>query len=558
MREATLRRKTADDHTREKLTDSGKTVIFDQPIRSRFTIVKFPEMRSILSMAVFIVMLNGCVGSDVRDPSGYLVVGIESNPAQLDPRYATDANSSRIGSLIYSSLLRLDLNFRWIGDLAESWEMPDPQTFVFHIRQGVTFHDGQPLTAADVKYTYDSILDPHNLSPKRGPLKVVHSVDRLGPYTVRFRLTAPHAPFLEHCTIGIVPAGTATSSNKKGTLPPPGSGPFVLAGIDSGEKLLLRANSSYWEGKPPLAGVVFNIVPDAIVRVLEFRKGTIQLLQNDIEPDTLPWIESNTDAVVQTRQGTTFQYIGINLAHPILKHQKVRQALAHALDREAIIRHILQGQATPANSLLSPLHWAHDDTIPHWSFNPAKATQLLDEAGFRDPDGDGPQPRFKLSFKTTNIDLRRRIAEAFKEQLGKVGIELEVRTYEWGTFYSDIRKGNFHLFSLAWVGILDPDIYYNIFHSSSFPPHGDNRGRYRNDAMDALLEEGRRENDADQRKRLYKKVQQLSQEELPYIPLWWSKNVVVRKPEITGFIPYPDGDLFSLKNTSLAEPPPVK
>jgi peptide/nickel transport system substrate-binding protein len=507
-------------------------------------------------LAIIVTLHTGCrIGSEAKAPLDYLVIGIESNPSHLDPRYATDANSARISSLIYSSLIRLDEKARLVGDVAERWTMIDAQTYNFQIRSGVTFHDGRALTARDVKYTYDSIMDRRNRSPKRGPLRVLKSVEQLGTQQIRFHLSEPHAPFLEHCTIGIVPVENGTLGENGSNHVPPGSGPFALAGINPGDKVYLKANSSYWEGKPRLAGVAFQIVPDAIVRVLEFKKGTIQLLQNDIEPDTLPWLEKNTDAVVETNPGTTFQYIGINLTHPILKHREVRQALAHAIDRDGIIRHILKDQATAANGLLSPLNWAHDDSVPHWPFDPAKAQRLLDQAGYPDPDGEGPRPRFKLSFKTTNIDLRRRIAETLKEQLSRVGVELEVRSYEWGTFYSDIKKGNFHLYSLAWVGIADPDAYYNIFHSLSVPPNGDNRGGYKNPSVDHLLEHGRRESDSGQRKALYHQVQQIIHEDLPYIPLWWVKNVVARKPNIVGFTPYPDGDLFSLRHTSLRQAP---
>jgi peptide/nickel transport system substrate-binding protein len=240
----------------------------------------------------------------------------------------------------------------------------------------------------------------------------------------------------------------------------------------------------------------------------------------------------------------------MNLQHPILRHQKVRQALALAIDREAIIRHLLKDQAVPATGLLSPLHWAYEGAIAAWPHDPEKAKKLLDEAGFADPDAAGPGVRFKLSFKTTNIDLRRRTAEAFKEQLQRVGIELEIRTYEWGTFYSDIKKGSFHLFSLAWVGILDPDIYYHIFHSGSVPPNGDNRGRYSNPMLDELLERGRKVTQAGERRLIYRQVQRIVAEDLPYIPLWWVKNVIVRKPSIHDFTPYPDGDLISLKKVS--------
>jgi peptide/nickel transport system substrate-binding protein len=325
----------------------------------------------------------------------------------------------------------------------------------------------------------------------------------------------------------------------------------MLEAIEPGEKVTLKANANYWEGEPRLAGLIFKIVPDAMVRVLEFKKGSIDFMQNDIEPDMLPWLKTNSNAEIGAHQGTTYQYIGINLTHPILKHLKVRQALALAIDSESIIRHLLKDTGIAANGLLAPLNWAYDGTVRRWPHDPAGAKQLLDEAGFPDPDGDGALPRFRLSFKTTNIDLRRRIAEALKDQLQQVGVELEIRSYEFGTFFSDVKKGNFHLYSLAWVGVMDPDIQYQIFHSTSAPPHGDNRGRYSNAQVDRLLEQGRITADPAERKRIYGEVQNILNEDLPYIPLWWWKNVVVTKSNLQGFVPYPDGDLISLKKVSL-------
>ena len=485
------------------------------------------------------------------DDRGYLNVGIESQPLNLDPRFATDANSSRVGGLIYNSLLRADERGQLRPELAQHWQMVDPQTYVFDLRRDVQFHDGRALTARDVKYTYESILDPRTRSPKRGLFKPLEAVEELSSHRVRFRLSAPHAPFVEQFTLGIVghprngAAGTPT--------PPVGSGPFLFMSAQPGEKVVLKANAFYWEGAPGAAGIVFKIVPDAMVRVLEFKNRSIDFLQNDIEPDMLPWLKNNTKASVDFRQGTTFQYIGVNFNHPILRHRRVRQAIALAIDRRLIIRHLLKDLGTPASGLLSPLNWAYEGAVDTWSHDPERAKRLLDEAGFADPDGAGPRPRFKLSFKTTNIDLRRRIAEAFKEQLQAVGIELEIRGYEWGTFYSDVKKGNFHLFSLAWVGIMDPDIYYQVFHSDSMPPNGDNRGRYANRELDKLLERGRRAVDVKERRAIYSEVQKIAARELPYIPLWWVKNVVVQQPGLRGFVPYPDGDLFSLKNVALPD-----
>jgi peptide/nickel transport system substrate-binding protein len=333
-----------------------------------------------------------------------------------------------------------------------------------------------------------------------------------------------------------------------------GSGPFALEEFRPGERVVLKANPSYWDGAPRVSGVVFKIIPDAIVRVLEFRKGTVDLIQNYFEPDMLPWLEYHSRAAIRSAQGTNFQYLGMNLEHPILRHREVREAIACAIDRDAIIHHILKDLAIPATGLLAPEHWAYERGVEPIRFDPDRAKRLLDEAGFPDPDGDGPLPRFKLSFKTTNLDLRKRIAEALKEQLARVGIELEVRGYEWGTFYADVKKGNFHLYSLEWIGVVDPDIYYHLFHSASVPPNGNNRGHYRNAEIDALLERGRREMNVDERRRIYADVQRILARDLPYVPLWWWRNVAVMQPTVRGFELYPDGNLISLRKVSFAPP----
>jgi peptide/nickel transport system substrate-binding protein len=506
-----------------------------------------PSRKFLHILAFALTCLSAACRSAPTDrPPGYLVAGIESHPLQLDPRHATDANSVRIGNLIYSSLLRADEHLRLQPDLAASWRRLDERNYEFKLRRDVRFHTGQALTAADVKYTFESILDPASRSPKRGLLKHLAAIEQTGSHELRFHLDAPHTPFVEQFTLGIVPAGSPVNDK-----PPPGSGPFMLEAIDPGEKVTLKANGDYWDGKPELAGVVFKTIPDAMVRALEFKKGVIDFMQNDIEPDMLPWLKNNTGADIGVHQGTSFQYIGINLTHPILQQRLVRQALAQAIDRDAMIKHLLKDTGTAATGLLSPISWAYDDTIRPWPYDPGKAKKLLDEAGYPDPDGDGPLPRFRLSFKTTNIDLRRRIAEALKEQLQKIGIELEIRSYEWGTFFSDIKKGNFHLYSLAWVGIMDPDIEYQIFHSASVPPNGDNRGRYSNPEIDRLLEQGRISADESARKRIYGQAQRILADDLPCVPLWWWKNVIVKKPSVQGFVPYPDGDFFSLRKVTL-------
>jgi peptide/nickel transport system substrate-binding protein len=245
-----------------------------------------------------------------------LVIALESHPTHLDPRYATDADSVRITRLVFNSLARTDEHSRFQAELAESWESVDGLTYLFRLRKGVVFQNGRPLTAQDVKFTYDSVLDPNSRSPWQGSLQLVRAVEPVGAYQIRFRLAAPYAAFLENSTLGIVPAGSPVhgAAAKNGLI---GSGPFSLEEFSPGEKVVLKANPSYWEGPPGVSGLVFKTMPDAIVRDLEFKKGTVDFIQNDIEPDMLPWLKKHTDASVMTHPGTSFQYLGINLEHPV-------------------------------------------------------------------------------------------------------------------------------------------------------------------------------------------------------------------------------------------------
>jgi peptide/nickel transport system substrate-binding protein len=499
---------------------------------------------------LLLAALAGCFhSSEPERRPGSLVLALESNPAQLDPRYASDANSVRVSKLIFSSLIRSDGRSPPRPELAERWETPDDLTYIFHLRSGVVFHDGRPLTAADVKFTYDCVLDPANASPHRDTFRPLEAVEVAGRRAVKFHLRTAHAAFLESADLGIVPDKGASTCRDDSLI---GAGPFVFQGSSPGERITLKSNPLYWKGGPAVDTVTVRVVPDAVVRVLEFKKGAIDFLQNDIEPELLPWLRENTAARIVTIPGTTFQYIGMNLEHPVLKRREVRQALAYAIDQQRLVRYLMKGLADPATGLLIPSHWAYEPDVARWPYRPEEAKNLLDQAGLRDPDGEGPLPRFKLSYKATTLDRSRRMAEALQEQLRKVGIELEIRVYEWGTFYSDVKKGNFHLYSLSWIGARDPDVYFNLFHSASVPPRGNNRGRYRNPELDRLLEQGRTTLELSERRRIYGRVQKIIAADLPYIPVWWLKNVVVTRPELRGFVSYPDGDLASLQQVELA------
>ncbi len=484
-------------------------------------------------------------------PQGILVIGIEGNPTDLDPRTATDAYSNRIDSLIYNGLIRLGPQAEILPDLAQGYEIPDPLTYVFHLRKGVRFHDGTVLSARDVRYTFQSILDPKLGSTRAAAFAMVRTIETPDESTVVFKLKEPYAALLNALTTGVVPS----PEGRKETSPPPGTGPFRLQGFRRGEKVTLEANPEYFEGPPTLKGVVFRVIPNDTTRVMEIEQGGVNLLYNAVPPDSLPLVEAEKKLAIIRAEGTGYSYLGLNLRDPILANPRVRKAIAFAIDRPAIIRDLLRGLARPASGVLAPSHWAYHGQVAPAEFDPARARRLLDEAGYPDPDGEGPKKRFILSYKTSQDRLRIRIAEVIAQYLEAVGIGVEIKSYEWGTFFADIRNGNFQLFSLTWVGVTEPDIYYYIFHSRSLPPDGANRGGYANPGLDRLLEAGRREIDPGKRRAIYARVQEIVAEDLPYVSLWHHAEVVVLSREIQGFQVYPGGDLISLARVRIGTSP---
>jgi peptide/nickel transport system substrate-binding protein len=477
------------------------------------------------------------VGTGIR-------VGLDGSIASLDPRFAVEARATRIDPLIYSSLLQLNEKGRLVPDLARSWSQPDARTYLFRLRRGVMFHDGGEVTAEDVKATFAFIMDPRHGSPKRGAYDAVRHIEVVDRYTVRFILKNVYVSFPYALTVGIVPHGSPAGLKD----PPVGSGPFRLQRWSPGEELVLIANPHYFGKKPRLDWIQFRILTNTTTRLLEMKKGEVDLLQNCVPSYAVKFMERIPGVRVVHEPGITYQYLGYNLTDPILRHGAVRRAISHAIDREAIINHTLKGLAVKADGVvLAPLHWAYERGIHRYDYNPQLAKELLDAAGFPDPDGEGPEMRFFLSYKTSTDMEAQEIAQIIKGYLKEVGVGLEVRSFEWGTFFEDIMKGNFQVYSLRWIGVVDPDIFYYLFHSSSFPPNGANRGRYRNPQLDRLLELSRRTVDQAQRKRLYSRIQRILAEDAVYTSLWYRDNLVVIREEFRGFEIYAGGEYKSLQ-----------
>jgi peptide/nickel transport system substrate-binding protein len=482
-------------------------------------------LTSLLLYSITSFLVAGCFHSTKPDPSA-LTFLIESNPANLDPRFATDAQSQHIDGLLFSSLLQRDDQMNLQGDLAEFWDAPDPLTYVFYLRRGVRFHDGRLLTSADVKATFDYIMNPANRSPKRGAFRMVTSIVAPNNTTVIFRLKEPYASFtinLVRPTVGIVPADAAADFSRH----PIGSGPFRFVRQSQDDEVVLDRNPAYFRGAPSLSRVRFRVVPDAIVRALELRKGSADLEMSSLAPDMIPVLAKQRQLAVTQRHGTNITYLGVNLEDPILARREVRQALAFATDREALIRYLLHGQARVASGILPPNHWAYEPNVTQYTLDTARAEQLLDSAGFpRKEDG----MRLHITLKTSTDEQFRLIGAALQDQWRRAGIDLELRPLELATLLSDAVKGNFQLNLLRWLGANnDPDIFEFVYSSKRFPPDGANRGHYRNPRIDALTDQIRTEMDRGKRKALCSEAQKILADDLPYLPLWFTDVVSVHR-----------------------------
>ncbi|HXA84755.1 MAG TPA: ABC transporter substrate-binding protein, partial [Candidatus Dormibacteraeota bacterium] len=347
---------------------------------------------------------------------------------------------------------------------------------------------------------------------------------------------------------GIVPYGSGKPFNRN----PIGSGPFTFVSQDPDTEVVLRRNDHYWGLHAQVERVRLTIVPDATTRALELRKGSADISPGgSLSADMVGTLRRYRSLEIEQQPGTVMAYLAFNLRDPILKDVRVRQALAYAIDRAAVLHYLFGDEGRLADSVLPPQHWAYNGDVAHYPYDPAKANAVLDAAGYtRGADG----VRFHLTMKTSTEETTRLLAAVMQQQLRQVGIALDIRSFEFATFYADVTKGAFQLYSLRWVGgNEDPDIFYYAFHSSSFPPKHANRSYYVNPEMDRLIDAGRSTVDQEKRKQIYAQVQQILARDLPYIDLWYFDNVVVHSARVRDLHVNPAGNYDFLTSVHLAQ-----
>ena len=494
------------------------------------------------------ILLGGCGSPQTSADSSTVNFLLDSAPTNLDPRIGADAYSEHVDGLIFSSLVGRDANMKVIPDLAQSWDMPDPLTYIFHLRRGVKFHDGRPLTSADVKFTLDSILSGPIKTTKRQTFKLVTSIETPNDDTLVIHLSEPYASLLWNLSlpgIGIVPRGSGAEMAQH----PIGTGPFRFVSAATDEEIVLERNENYFGLAPKIERLRMRIVPDVTVRALELRKGSADAAINSLTPDMVVTLAQERGLAAVQEPGGSMAYLAFNFEDPILAKREVRQALAYATDRATIIKYLLRGQARRAQSLLPPNHWAFDADVQQYDFDPAHAESLLDAVGYpRGADG----VRLRLTLKTSTDEFVRLTSEAIADQWKRVGVDLELRPLEFATFYADVSRGSFQIYSLRWVGgNNDPDLFESVFSSKKMPPAGSNRGHYKNAELDSLLDQSRIEMDQVKRKKILARVQEIVATDEPYINLWYVDNVCVHRERLAGISLSPGGDYDFLNSAFL-------
>jgi peptide/nickel transport system substrate-binding protein len=567
--------------------------------------------RNVITLAVLVAF--ACEPSRRRTPDDTLVVLIESTMSTADPRYAVTGYDRKLTNLVATGLTivdsptlepRLGLASRvepmpgvvWdlelppgapVAEIAAAYRRrpgivaaevdgdrvvrlrlaqpveqpelaaalaPDPRVvprpelaYDVWIRDDARFSDGSPVLARDVAGTYRDLIAPGSDSLfHKGFAERFASIEIVDDHRVRFHLRAPLATFLTDIDFGII-SYAAGRPEPGQTI---GAGPYMIREITS-SLVHLVANPHHHGERPKVANVEIRFVRDQSARLLMLVGGSADLIQNAARLDLVDEVVDRPRVHLATGPSVFLTYLLLNNADPILADRRVRQAIALAIDRPAIVSAKFGGRARLATGLLPPNHWAYAE-VRRYERDLAEARRLLDEAGRTDPDGDGPRPRFSLIYKTSSDAFRVAVARAIAAQLAGIGIDVEVRSFEFATFFADVKKGVYQMASMQTAEITEPDFYYTYFHSSWIPsadnPDGYNRWRYVNPEVDRLTVAGRRELDREKRKAIYAELQRIIADDVPIIPLFHEDNVVLMNADVDGYTITPNARLIGLRD----------
>ena len=553
------------------------------------------------STAFFIIILAAALlfAASCRDRSAAgkpFTIALDGKFSTLDPVGSTTvtANDERLRTLMFNSLVKKNDQFEYVGELAkEIRDSADGSTITFVLQDNVKFHDGKTLTSADVKYTFDKLFASNgakasaffdtaakeaeapksqgnsnaanntNAQPPGDSTKVPHivSIETPDAQTVNIKMARPalkNQLLANLVPIAIISQGSEVGTQASNTKPPAGTGPYKFVSFDPVQNIAeVAAFNEYWEGKPNIQNIQIKALPDANALQAELKSQIVDLAPGvvNLSPDTFQSLEQDTNLKVLKFNGSNIQYLGFNTESQPLDNVKVRQAIGYAINREKIINDLLLSQAQIAHSILPEESWAFAPGTKY-PFDPNKAKQLLDEAGFRDTNGDGKREMPKISFKISSGNSAvSQYAQFITNQLSEVGIPVEIESLEFQTMLSQLQKGQYQMTTGRWVGgNQDPIFLRDLFASSEIPSEkraSRNRSRYSNKQVDELLDKALNAADRAQAKEFYTQAQQIISDEVPMLPLWYPSNMVVANKRVDNIKVNASGDWGFVRNLTI-------
>lgn len=492
------------------------------------------------------------------EAGGTLVQPTIGEPSNLIPLLSSDSGSHEIAGLVYVSLLKYDKDINLVPYAAESYEvLDDGKLLRFKLREDIYWTDGVQLTADDVEFTYRLTIDPETPTAYAGNFKLVKEFRKTGKFSFEVTYDQPFAKALVSWATDILPKHALEGEdllNTRYSRQPLGAGPYMVKEWTAGSQLVLEANPDYFEGKPYIDRVIYRIIPDMGTQFLELKAGHVDMMGLD----PLQYLYQ-TSGLGWDRSFRKFKYLafgygflGFNYNHPFFKDVRVRQAIDFAIDRRELVKGVLYGLGMAANGPYKPGTWQYDENIKPRPHDPAKARELLAEAGWTDSDGDGwldkDGKRFAFSIITNQGNSQRiKTGVILQQRLKEIGIQVTLRTVEWAAFLKEfIDKGRFDAIILGWNILQDPDIY-NVWHSSMAVDGGLNLTRYVNPELDELLERGRHLVDRKERKVIYDRVQEILHDEVPYCFLYVPMSLPIVQARIQNIKAAPAGIAYNFE-----------
>jgi len=479
----------------------------------------------------------------------------------LIPNITSDSASHEIGGLIYSNLIRTDKELRPEGELAERWDISqDEMTLTFYVRKGIKWHDGEDVTAEDVDFTFRYMIDPKTPTAYGEPFRQVRRAEVVDRYTYRVTYEKPYAPALLSWALWILPRHILEPAWKTGVdlrttrqnRFPVGSGPYRFGEWKTGEKIVVQANPDYFEGRPYLRRVVYRIIPDQSTIFLELKARNIDLASlTPIQYRRQTEFPAFLKAFHRYQYlSNSYAYLGFNLRDARFQDKRVRQAMAHAINKQEIIEGVLLGLGRPAVGPYKPGTWWYKGDVKTFPFDPERAKALLAEAGWKRATADGILEKdgkpFSFTIRTNQGNaVRQQTAEIIQRRLRSVGIDAKIHIVEWAAFINTfIRKKDFEAIILGWGLGLDPD-QYEIWHSSQTGPDELNHISYKNPKVDELLEAGRRTFNQEKRTAIYGELQEVLADDQPVIFLYVPDALPVVSARVHGIEPAPAGIMYN-------------